>query len=90
MEEKQNSKKPFERRYYCAICKVFTNSDNQFNQHLEGIRHRHKNTKCNMHKEQHLVKPENYEYDVYFYVPAFILVLTTTYFFCYGVVKLSA
>lgn len=89
MEDNTKSKRllKFQKRHRCPVCNISTNSDSQFDQHLEGFRHRHKNIiMCNI---QHR-KPENYDYDSRFYVPAFILFFITTYFYCYIIVKLYA
>lgn len=77
------TKKSFKyRRWHCSLCDVFANSRSQYNQHLEGLGHRHKITIRN--KEKNLaMMPESGEINYAFYIPTFLVVVITTYMFCY-------
>lgn len=76
------------RRWYCTTCDTFTNSYNQFNQHLEGVGHRHKIMTKNNRKNNVMYQDEE-EYNIYFYVVAFIQVVIITFILFYFVVKIS-
>ena len=72
------------KKYYCSICHIFTNSENQLNQHLEGIRHQQRkifslplNTDTSANK---------FECNRLVYVPAFTVMFITSFVFCYTIV----
>lgn len=72
------------RKYFCTICKIYANSDNQLNQHLEGVRHQQRKLIC--------LTPctsEEYQYEPRIYIPVFIVTCVTIYIFCYTIVKLN-
>lgn len=68
------------KRYYCKICNLYTNSDNQLNQHLEGVRHQQK--KQNIRSSTTKFSNEH-EYDSLLYIPAFIVITITIYIVFY-------
>lgn len=76
------------RRWYCTTCDTFTNSYNQFNQHLEGVGHRHKIMIRN-NRKNNVVYQDEEEYNIHFYVVAFIQVVIITFILFYLVVKIS-
>lgn len=78
MDNKLNANKKFQ-RYYCTVCNVFTNSGNQLNEHLEGIRH-HINKKRSTHKHDDITEMG---YEPLFYMPIFLMLFITTYVYCY-------
>lgn len=71
-------------KYYCSLCRIYTNSENQLNQHLEGIRH----------QQRKIFSPplntdnsdNNYECNSLVYVPAFAILTITSFVFCYTIV----
>lgn len=88
MEETRSSKVTVPKkykRYFCQICNIFTNSDNQLTQHNKGVRHQQK--KKRYYTRSTGINLNEYECDLMTYVPAFIIIVVTTYVFCYAVVK---
>lgn len=71
------------KKFYCSICHIFTNSDNQLNQHLEGIRHQQRKIFSPPPKTDNFDKCEC---NFLVYVPAFIVVIITAFVFCYIIV----
>lgn len=74
------------RKFHCASCDIYTNSVNQLNQHLEGIRHKQKMLTSNIPKKQNIAC-EEHEFDRKVYLPVVIVIFLTTYVFCYVIVK---
>lgn len=74
------------RRFYCALCDTYTNSVNQLNQHLEGIRHKQKAITNNAPKKL-TTNGEDHQFNSQVYLSAFIVVIITTYVFCYVIVN---
>lgn len=75
------------KKYFCSTCRIFTNSDNQFNQHLDGYRHKHRrlfSNPCNNN-----VNFDDWDYNMFVYVPAFVIVSITTFIFLYSIVGYS-
>lgn len=77
------------RRWYCTTCDTFTNSYNQFNQHLEGVGHRYNIMIKNKRKNNEYLYQDEEEYNIHFYVVAFIQVVIITFILFYLVVKIS-
>lgn len=74
------------KRYYCTICNIYTNSDNQLNQHLEGIGHQQKKQFC---LKSSTIDIEDNKYDPYVYIPALLIICVTAYIFCYVLGELT-
>lgn len=80
------------RRHYCAVCNIYTNSDNQLIQHLEGIRHRRLTEKALIMQtttKQNINDSQGYDYDVIAYGSAFMIVIITAYIFFYFIIMFT-
>lgn len=75
------------RKFYCTSCDIYTNSVNQLNQHLEGIRHKQKMLTSNTLKTSNITVSEEHEFDLKVYLPAVLVIFITVYLFCYIIVK---
>lgn len=73
------------RRWYCPTCDIFTNSSNQFNQHVEGIGHQYKMIKIN---NKATIQQEDYKFDPLFYIVVFIQIVFICFVFFYGLIKM--
>jgi hypothetical protein len=65
---------------------MYTNSNNQLNQHFEGIRHTQKVLIGQIPKKKVDLDVEH-EYDLIVYLITFIIVCITLFVFCYVLVK---
>lgn len=81
-KNKLNATKKFQ-RYYCTLCDIYTNSDNQLNEHLKGIRH-HINKRRSTYKHDN---KSEMDYEPLIYIPMFIMLSITTYVYCYVIVN---
>lgn len=70
------------KKYYCSICHIFTNSENQLNQHLDGIRHQQRKT-FSPPLGTDIV--DKYDCNNLVYIPAFIILSITSFVFCYTI-----
>lgn len=71
-------------KYYCSLCLIYTNSEHQLNQHLEGIRHQQRKLLPRQPNADNLNKI--CEYDGLVYVFTFINIILISFIFCYAVV----
>lgn len=70
-------------KFYCTLCDVYTNSDNQFDEHLKGIRH-HVYKRRSTHKHDN---KSEMDYEPLIYIPMFFMLSITTYIYCYVIVS---
>ncbi|CAD0202584.1 unnamed protein product [Chrysodeixis includens] len=71
-------------KYFCSLCRIYTNSEHQLNQHLEGIRHQQRKLLPRQTNTDNLDKI--CECDSLVYILAFINIIITSFIFCYTVV----
>lgn len=87
-ENKDQTKKTKIERFYCKCCDLYTNSNEQLNQHLTGIRHSQKT--LGMNNEMTYCCNIDCKANANVYVSLFILFSISAYFYFYVMIKLIA